>query len=77
MDNETDCNRKRWLGVMVVASPTITAAKDPVERRVIRIDNLPDQAGIAAALRRAFADRTLAPGIAEDDPFDALLKQIH
>ena len=25
------------------------------DRRVIRIDGLPDQAGIAAALRRAFA----------------------
>ena len=26
-----------------------------MERRIIRVDGLPDQAGIAAALRRAFA----------------------
>ena len=46
-----------------------------MERRLIRVDNLPDQAGIAAALRRAFAD---GPVLREElDPFAALLKQIH
>ena len=53
------------------------AGEDQMERRVIRVDNLPDQAGIAAALRRAFADRPIAPCVDDDDPFAALLKQIH
>lgn len=48
-----------------------------MERRIIRVDNLPDQAGIAAALRRAFAER-LEPACFDDDyPFASLLKQIH
>ena len=52
------------------------AAKLPMERRIIRVESLPDQAGIAAALRRAFA----AGPAAEDDSerlFDDLLKRLH
>lgn len=48
-----------------------------MERRIIRVDMLSDQAGIAAALRRAFADRPLIACNDEDDMFAALLKQIH
>ena len=48
-----------------------------MERRVIRVDNLPDQAGIAAALRRAFVERSDPALFDDDDPFAALLKQIH
>jgi hypothetical protein len=52
------------------------AGGDPMERRIIRIDMVVDQAGIAAALRRAFADRPAA-ACADDDMFGALLKQLH
>ena len=47
-------------------------------RQLIRVDNAPDQAGIAAALRRAFVAGPV-PICFEDelDPFAALLKQIH
>lgn len=52
--------------------------KHPMERRIIQVDNLPDQAGIAAALRRAFAERPVHAGHDDDDDcFAALLKQIH
>ena len=51
--------------------------EDSMERRLIRIDNLPDQAGIAAALRSAFADGPVPVLREELDPFAALLKQIH
>jgi hypothetical protein len=47
-----------------------------MDRRVIRVEILPDQAGIAAALRRAFA----AGPIREEDCdrlFGELLKQLH
>ena len=44
---------------------------------MIRIDILPDQAGIAAALRRAFAERPVTACFDDSDPFEALLKQIH
>ena len=48
-----------------------------MERQIIRVDSLLDQAGIAAALRRAFTERP-CPACAEDhDPFADLLKQIH
>ena len=46
-----------------------------MERRIIRVDSLPDQAGIAAALRRAFS-----AGCQQDDElrdFDELLKRLH
>lgn len=48
-----------------------------MERRLIRIDDLPDQAGIAAALRRAFAERPGRAEIDDRDPFAELLKRIH
>lgn len=48
-----------------------------MERRIIRVDNLSEQAGIAAALRRAFADRPVPACFEDDDPFASLLKQIH
>ncbi len=48
-----------------------------MERRIIQVENLHDQAGIAAALRRAFADRPVRqPCADENDDFAALLKQI-
>lgn len=46
-----------------------------MERRIIRVECLPDQAGIAAALRRAFAADS-----DEDDceqMFEDLLKRLH
>lgn len=47
-----------------------------MDRRVIRVENMPDQAGIAAALRRAFA---AAPSRDEDSDrlFGDLLRQLH
>ncbi len=47
-----------------------------MDRRIIRVENLPDQAGIAAALRRAFAT---VPAEADDNDwmFDDLLKRLH
>jgi hypothetical protein len=51
-------------------------AGNQMERRIIRVENLPDQAGIAAALRRAFA-----AGPADRDDcdrlFDDLLERLH
>ena len=47
-----------------------------MDRRVIRVESLPDQAGIAAALRRAFA----AGSNREEDSdrlFGDLLRQLH
>ena len=44
---------------------------------MIRVDILPEQAGIAAALRRAFEERPVSARIDDGDPFEALLKQIH
>ncbi len=47
-----------------------------MERRIIRVESLPDQAGIAAALRRAFA----AGPDDEDESdrmFEELLKRLH
>ena len=52
------------------------AAELGMERRIIRVECLPDQAGIAAALRRAF---TAGP-IEESDSdrlFGELLKRLH
>lgn len=52
------------------------AAGRHMERRVIRVECLPDQAGIAAALRRAFA-----AGPSEEDEsdrlFEDLLRRLH
>lgn len=52
------------------------AAGHHMDRRVIRVENLPDQAGIAAALRRAFA-----AGPPDEDDLDRLfgdlLKRLH
>ena len=47
-----------------------------MERRIIRVEHLPDQAGIAAALRRAFTAGP-KPEEVDDDPFAELLKLIH
>jgi hypothetical protein len=47
-----------------------------MDRRIIRVENLPDQAGIAAALRRAFA----AGPVESDDSdrlFEELLDRLH
>ena len=52
------------------------AAEHHMDRRIIRVESLPDQAGIAAALRRAFA-----VGPAEEDDsdrmFEDLLRRLH
>lgn len=53
------------------------AGADHMERRVIRVDNLLDQVGIAAALRSAFTERPIAACRDDEDPFEALLKQLH
>jgi hypothetical protein len=52
------------------------AAKLHLERRIIHVESLPDQAGIAAALRRAFAAGP--PEATESDRlFDDLLRRLH
>jgi len=51
--------------------------KHPMERQLIQVENLPDQAGIAAALRRAFAARLVPAACDADEPFAELLKRIH
>ena len=49
-----------------------------MERRIIQVENLPDPAGITAALRRAFAARPVPAQCRDaDDDFAHLLKQIH
>jgi hypothetical protein len=47
-----------------------------MDRRIIHVENLPDQAGIAAALRRAFA---AGPPREEDSNrlFDDLLRRLN
>ena len=52
------------------------AAELHMESRVIRVECLPDQAGIAAALRRAFAAGPLSEE-ESDLMFDDLLKRLH
>ena len=52
------------------------AAEHHMDRRVIRVESLPDQAGIAAALRRAFAAGAL-PEDESDSMFDDLLRRLH
>jgi hypothetical protein len=51
--------------------------KYPMERRLIRLDNLPDPAGITAALRRAFAERPEPEPMEDDDKFAELLSRLH
>jgi hypothetical protein len=54
------------------------AAEHHMERQIIRVGSLPDQAGIAAALRRAFANRPEPARFDDDeDPFAELLKRLH
>ena len=48
-----------------------------MERRIIRVESLLDQAGIAAALRRAFTERPELSRFDDRDQFADLLKQIH
>jgi hypothetical protein len=47
-----------------------------MDRRIIHVESLPDQAGIAAALRRAF---TAGPPREDDSGriFDDLLRRLH
>jgi len=49
----------------------------PMERRLIQVENLSDQAAIAAALRRAFTAQPIPAGRNNDQYFDALLNRIH
>ena len=61
---------------MASNAPKETAGGHKMDRRIIRVENMPDQAGIAASLRRAFA----AGAPAKDDAelmFEELLKQLH
>ena len=51
------------------------AAELHMERRIIRVECLPDQAGIAAALRRAFAAGPMGKD-ESDGLFDDLLKRL-
>jgi hypothetical protein len=54
------------------------AAEHHMDRRIIRVECLPDQAGIAAALRRAFAAGAMRAD--EDDSerlFDDLLRRLN
>lgn len=52
------------------------AAELHMDRRIIRVECLPDQAGIAAALRRAFVAGPVDEG-GSDRQFDDLLKRLH
>ena len=52
------------------------AAEHHMERRIIRVESLPDPAGIAAALRRAFAAGP-PPEDESDRMFEDLLKRLH
>jgi hypothetical protein len=45
-----------------------------IDRRIIRIDIAPTHAGIAAALRKAFAAAAEEPG---DRDFDEILRLLH
>lgn len=47
-----------------------------MDRRIIRVESLPDQAGIAAALRRAFA-ADMGDQDETDRLFEELLKRLH
>lgn len=61
---------------MTIKAEPKEVAEHHMDRRVIRVECLPDQAGIAAALRRAFA----AGPASEDDSdllFDDLLRRLN
>jgi hypothetical protein len=61
---------------MASNAPKEMAGGRHLDRRIIRVENLPDQAGIAAALRRAFA----AGAHEKDDAdlmFEELLRRLH
>jgi hypothetical protein len=62
---------------MSIPSNEDAEGNQPMERRYIQVDNLPDQAGITAALRRAFAARPVPELCEEDDVFAELLRRIH
>ena len=74
---ETHAARRRYYTLMTgKADSEEAAAEHRMEQRIIRVECLPDQAGIAAALRRAFAAGTRD----EDDSeqmFEDLLKRLH
>ena len=62
---------------MSIKSNKDAAGNHLMERRLIQFDDLPDQAGIAAALRRAFETRPVPVCLDDDDTFAVLLRQIH
>ena len=59
---------------MTYHASNFAAEGDTKERRIIRVDVTPDQAGIAAALRRAFAAGRVEDS---DDEFGDLLKRLN
>jgi hypothetical protein len=60
----------------MASNPQEEAAGHQMERRIIRVESLPDQAGIAAALRRAFVAGP--PETDESDSmFEDLLRRLH
>ena len=77
LPNETHGVAARCTGLMSLKLSDEAAGDGHMERRIIRVDNMPDHAGITAALRRAFAERPPLDCFAEDDMFDALLKQLN
>ena len=52
------------------------AAEHHMDRRIIRVESLPDQAGIAAALRRAFCAGPVDEN-ETDQLFEDLLRRLH
>jgi hypothetical protein len=76
-NNETDEARVRCFTLMSNPFKEDSGAEHHMERRIIRVDGLPDQAGIAGALRRAFAAGSPPLCYDDDDPFAELLKRIH
>lgn len=64
----------RYSMVMTLRTTILPNEKPKDERRIIRVDGMPDQANIAALLRRAFAAGRQEQA---DDSFADLLDQIH
>jgi hypothetical protein len=61
---------------MASNAPKEEAAELHMDRRIIRVESLPDQVGIAAALRRAFAAGQ--PDEEDSDRmFEELLRRLH